>query len=291
MMEHQSERPKSPPPDRHPKTPKLKLPPGACDCHFHIFGPQARFPLYPNRSLDVEDCTLEDLLALQATLGLSRGLIVQSFQHGYSYEYLIDALSREPARFRGIVSPDPNITDRELALLDKAGVVGIRFAYNTSPKLDTKLIHRVQEIGWQIHYMVTGEEQIAAWRDTILATPGKFVLDHMTNPPVKKGLNSPEFRFLLDCLDTGRCWTKLSPRYSEEKTFPFADTLPFIHAVVERAPERLLWGSDWPHPHYFKPMPNDGDLIDMMLDWVPDEKTRNRIFVDNPGEFFGFPKI
>src|ERR1700722_1476450 len=99
-MEHQAERKKTPPPDRHPKTPKLKLPPGACDCHFHIYGPQARFPLNPARMFEVEDCTLEDVLAMQAALGLSRGLIVQSFQHGHSYEYLLNALSRYPERFR-----------------------------------------------------------------------------------------------------------------------------------------------------------------------------------------------
>jgi predicted TIM-barrel fold metal-dependent hydrolase len=281
---------KSPPPDRHPKTPKIKLPPGACDCHFHILGPQARFPLKPNRDMEFEDCTYDDLVAMQDALGLTRGLIVQSFQHGGSYEYMLHALSRDPNRWRGIAGPAPDITDRELEILTKAGVVGARYAYYVSPDLDVKTIQRLAAFGWQAHYMVNGEKAISGWREHILKSPGKFVLDHMANPPVKKGLDSMEFKFLLECLDTGRCWTKLSPRYSDEQTLPFADTVPFIKRVVERYPDRLLWGSDWPHPHYFKPMPNDGDLIDLMLDWVPDEAIRKRIFTDNPAELFGFPR-
>jgi 2-pyrone-4,6-dicarboxylate lactonase len=281
---------KSPPPDRNTKTPRLKLPPGACDCHFHIFGPQTRFPLKPNREMEFEDCTLDDLIALQDRLGLSRGLIVQSFQHGHSYEYLLHALCRYPKRFRGIAGPAPDTTDREIEILSEAGVVGARYAYYQSPELDVRMIHRLHEFSWQAHYIVNGGKAISAWREHILASPGNFVLDHMANPPVKKGLDSPEFRFLLECLDTGRCWTKLSPRYSEEATVPFSDVVPFIRTIVERYPDRLLWGSDWPHPHYFKPMPNDGDLIDLMLDWVPDAETRKRIFVDNPAELFGFPR-
>ena len=284
------ERKVSPPPDRHPKTPKLRLPPGACDCHFHILGPQARFWLRPNREVDFEDCTLDNLIAMHNAVGISRGLIVQSFNHGPSYEYLLHALSREPNRFRGIAAPAPDITDKELEILTKAGVVGVRYAYHIKPELDVNMIRRVHEFGWQAHYFVNSQKGIDAWRDHILKSPGKFVLDHMGNPPVKKGLDSAEFRFVLECLDTGRCWAKLSPRYSEEQNFPFADTLPYIHALVKRYPSRLLWGSDWPHPNYYKPMPNDGDLVDLAAEWMPDEATRKRVFADNPAELFNFPR-
>jgi predicted TIM-barrel fold metal-dependent hydrolase len=111
----------------------------------------------------------------------------------------------------------------------------------------------------------------------------------MGYPPAGKGPDSAEFDFVMRCLDTGRCWVKLSPRFSAEEAFPFADTNPFIRKLVEAAPNRLLWGSDWPHPQYFKPMPNDVGLLDMMLDWVPEEAVRTMIFVDNPAELFGFP--
>jgi predicted TIM-barrel fold metal-dependent hydrolase len=106
-----------------------------------------------------------------------------------------------------------------------------------------------------------------------------------------KGVDGAGFKFMLRCLDTGRCWVKLSPRISNQETFPFSDTDPLVHKLVDYAPTRLLWGSDWPHPQYFKPMPNDVALLDMMLDWVPDAKTRRLIFVDNPAELFGFPPL
>jgi len=278
----------SPPPDRHPKTPRLKLPPGSCDCHFHIFGPQARFPLHPTRRLEVEDCTLDDLVALQNALGLSRGLLVQSFQHGQSYEYILHALCREPARLRAVAILAPDITDRELAILNEAGVVGARFAFKSNPTLDARMISRIHDLGWQPHYLLHGEAEIGDWGAAILAFPGRFVIEHMGYPDVAKGLDGPEFRFVRRCLETGRCWVKLSPRFTREKTLPFRDTLPFIHTLVKAAPERLLWGSDWPHPNYFDPMPNDADLLDLMLEWAPDETVRRRIFVDNPAEIFGF---
>ena len=282
---------KSPPPDRNTRTPKVKLPPGACDTHFHILGPQARFPLSPGRRLEVEDCTLDDLIKMHDALGITRGLIVQSFQHGFSYEYMLHALAREPDRFRGCIIPAPDITDLELEILAEAGVVAIRFGFKSAKSIDRRMLDRCRGFGMQPHYLVHGEPEIAAWREQILATQGRFVIEHMGYPQVDRGLDDPCFRFVLECLDTGRCWVKLSPRCSAQPTVPFSDVLPFVHALVDKAPDRLLWGSDWPHPQYFKPMPNDIALLDQVLDWVPDEKTRKLIFVDNPADVFGFPKI
>src|SRR5262249_37304871 len=109
-------------------------------------------------------------------------------------------------------------------------------------------------------------------------------------PAVEQGIESPTFKFGLECIDTDRCWAKLSPRPSKQETFPFSDVLPLVRELVARAPNRLLWSSDLPHPQYWRPLASDSDLLDMMLDWVPDEATRNLIFVDNPIEAFGFPK-
>jgi 2-pyrone-4,6-dicarboxylate lactonase len=107
----------------------------------------------------------------------------------------------------------------------------------------------------------------------------------------RKAFDSAEFRFVRRCLDTGRCWVKLTARFSQQENFPFDDILPFIHHVVERYPDRILWGSDWPHPGYSKPMPNDTDLVDLVSTWVPDEARRRKLFVDNPAELFGFPSL
>ena len=281
----------SPPPDRNPRTPRLKPPPGACDCHFHIFGPQAIYPLHPSRKVDIEDSTFDDWQKMQAALGLSRGLLVGSGLHYFSYEHLLHWLSCAPERLRGVAIVPPGITDAELEVLTEAGVVGARFYPDPDlqPMVDRRIVARVHELGWHPHYLVRSAEQFMEWRDDMLASPGDFVIEHSGRPRPSDGLNSPQFRALLEMVDTGRCWIKLSPRFSAEKTLPFSDTLPFLHALIEHAPERMLWGSDWPHPNYFDPMPNDADLLDLMLEWAPDEAVRSRIFVDNPEKLFGFP--
>jgi predicted TIM-barrel fold metal-dependent hydrolase len=289
------ERPFSPRIDRSYPTPRLRLPPGACDCHFHFIGPQEQFPLRPNHvfsHLQFEDTSFDDWEKMQAALGLSRGLHVQSMMYGRSYEIVLHAQSRFPDRIRTVViMPWPGITDRELTILTDNGVVGARLAGRTEKALDRRQIDRLDHFGWSMHYLVRTGEMDPAWGEVILASPGNFVIEHTGYPPPEKGPDSAEFGFVMKCLETGRGWVKLSPRFSGEETFPFADTNPFIRKLVEAAPDRLLWGSDWPHPQYFKPMPNDVGLLDMMLDWVPDEATRRRIFVDNPAELLGFPPV
>lgn len=281
---------KAPPPDRNLRRPRLNLPPGACDCHFHIYGPQARFPLKPGRGVEFEDSTLDDLLALHKVLGISRGVMVQSFQHGNSYEWMLHALTVDRARFRGITVPAPDITDGELEILDEAGVVGIRIVPRMARDFDTRIIDRVHELGWHCQYFVEGTDEIAAWRERILKSPGNFVLDNLGNPPTEKGIDSGEFRFVLEALDTGRGWVKAIPRFSRQETLPFADTFPFFEEVARRYPDRMLWGTDWPHPNYYKPMPNDADLVDLVKEWAKDETLLNRIFVENPARLFGFPR-
>jgi 2-pyrone-4,6-dicarboxylate lactonase len=288
------ERQRSPAWDRNLRPPKLKLPPGACDCHFHFIGPQSLYPLRPGHvfsHLDFDDDTIEDWLKLQRVMGLSRGLHVLSMMYKHGYELMLHSLTRFPNRLRGVTMPAPDITDGELQILTRAGVVGARFAFRVSPVIDDSIVRRTHELGWSMHYLLRGMDEIGAWRRQMLGSPGNFVIEHMGLPPADKGIDSPEFRFLLECLDTGRCWVKLSPRFTMQEDFPFSDAAPFIREVVRRAPSRLLWGSDWPHPQYFKPMPNDADLVDMMLEWVPDEALRKQIFVDNPAELFGFPPV
>ena len=285
----------APPPVRNLRPPNLKLPPGACDTHFHFLGPQREFPFNPNRNfvpdVDHDDSTIADWQQMQSALGLSRGLLVQSMMYYPGYELALHALCLMPDRLRAVVSPRAGITDREINVLTKAGVVGVRFTRPTGAVIDDRLVRRTHEFGWGMHYLLHDEEQMWAWRNKILGSPGKFLIEHLGNPPVERGVDSATFKFVLECIDTGRCWVKLSPRPSKQETFPFSDVLPLVKQLVARAPNRLLWGSDWPHPQYWRPMPSDSDLLDMMLDWVPDEKARNRIFVDNPIEAFGFPKV
>jgi predicted TIM-barrel fold metal-dependent hydrolase len=242
--------------------------------------------------LEFEDTPIEDWLKMQEALGLSRGLHVLSMMYEHNYEIALHAQSRLGDRIKSVIVPWPHITDGELDTLTKAGVVGYRITWRLTKTIDQKMVARTTERGWSMHYLHRAdEEQMDAWKPHILATPGRFVLEHMGGVDPSKGINGEGFQFVLQCLDTGRCWVKLSPRISKQDNFPFSDTDPLVKKLVEHAPNRLLWGSDWPHPQYFKPMPNDVALLDQMLDWVPDERTRNMIFVDNPAEIFGFPKI
>jgi 2-pyrone-4,6-dicarboxylate lactonase len=287
-------RPFSPRIDRTYRKPKLELPPGACDTHFHFIGPQKQFPLKPNHvfsHLEFEDTPIEDWLKMQQALGLSRGLHVQSMMYENNYEIVLHGQYRFPDRLRAVCIPWCQITDGELDVLTKAGVVGYRVTNRLEKTIDGRMIARVHEHGWDIHYLVRSQEAPDDWRRQILQSPGKFVLEHMGGIEPDKGLDSVGFKFVLQCMDTGRCWLKLSPRVSKQDNFPFNDCLPYVHKLVEKYPSRLLWGSDWPHPQYFKPMPNNVDLLDQMLDWVPDEATRNKIFVDNPAELFKFPPL
>jgi 2-pyrone-4,6-dicarboxylate lactonase len=282
-------KPLSPRIDRNYRAPKLKLPPGACDTHFHFIGPQKLFPLKPNHvfaHLEFEDTPVEDWLKMQAALGLSRGLHVQSMMYENNYEIVLHTQSLFPGRLRAVAIPWPGITDNELRILTECRVVGYRVTHRLEKEVDQRMVARVHEHGWAIHYLVKPDPE---WRRRILASPGRFVLEHMGGIDPSEGLESASFKFVQQCLDTGRCWVKLSPRPSKQESFPFDDMLPFVHTLVERYPNRLLWGSDWPHPQYFKPMPKDVDLLDQMLDWVPEESTRKRIFVDNPAECLGFP--
>jgi 2-pyrone-4,6-dicarboxylate lactonase len=284
-------KPLSPRIDRNYRAPKLKLPPGACDTHFHFIGPQKLFPLKPNRvfaHLEFEDTPVADWLKMQAALGLSRGLHVQSMMYENNYEIVLHTQSLFPGRLRAVAIPWPGTTDNELRILTECGVVGYRVTHRLEKEVDQRMVARVHEHGWAIHYLVKPDPE---WRRRILASPGRFVLEHMGGIDPSEGLESAGFKFVRQCLDTGRCWVKLSPRPSKQESFPFDDMLPFVHTLVERYPNRLLWGSDWPHPQYFKPMPNDVDLLDQMLDWVPEESTRRRIFVDNPVECLGFPPV
>jgi 2-pyrone-4,6-dicarboxylate lactonase len=288
------ERPYSPRIDRTYRKPKLKLPPGACDTHFHFIGPQKLFPLKEKHlfsHLEFEDTPIEDWLKLQEALGLSRGLHVQSMMYENNYELALHAQCRYPDRLRAVVIPWSGITDGELDILTRSGVVGYRITHRLLQSIDARLVARCHEHGWGMHYLLKGSETPEEWRRQVLGSPGRFVIEHMGGCDPGEGVDGAGFKFLLQCIDTGRCWVKLSPRPSKRETFPFSDVKPLVHALIARAPNRLLWGSDWPHPQYFKPMPNDVDLLDEMLDWVPDEKTRQLIFVDNPAEIFGFPPV
>jgi predicted TIM-barrel fold metal-dependent hydrolase len=281
------------PPDPHPKTPRLRLPTGACDTHFHLFGPESRYPFDPATTYTSADALPETLLDLQRVLGLSRGVVVNGGAYGRTYALAADAVERYPERLRGIILPPEDLAVPEIRRLDRLGIRGVRFISERQdrglPTLNPALAQRAFDTaGWQVQFYPRGDLEEMASR--LLELPNAIVLDHFGGFRAELGLNQPAFRKLLEMLDTGRVWVKLSgPMRCTREDYPYAPITPFAHALVRHAPERLVWGSDWPHVNMNdRAMPNDGDLVDLLAEWVPDEAARRRILVDNAAALFGF---
>ncbi len=283
------------PPDPSPKTPRLKLPPGACDTHLHLFGPAERYPFDPKSPYISKDALPETYVALQTRLGLSRAVIVSGGGYGPNARHLADVLARDwGGRFRGVALLPEDATPDQIRELDRLGVRGLRFVSAARgahlPHLNADVARRAAEFGWHVQFYPAGTDLIEH-ADALLALPNAIVLDHFASVPAAGGTGQPAFQTLLRLLDTGRVWVKISgPMRCSRLDYPYADVTPLAQALVRHAPERLLWGSDWPHVNMNdRQMPNDGDLVDLIADWVPDEGIRRKILVDNPCAVYGFP--
>lgn len=280
----------TPPPDPHPRRPKLALPRGACDCHFHLFGPAAKYPVDPASPYVSADALPETYLAMQGVLGLERGVLVSGGAYGRDTRHLEDVLARHGERLRGIVLPREDLAAPEMRRLAAIGVRGMRFIserrHGSLPRLDPALARRAFDAaGWQVHCYPKGD--LGALAPQLLALPNTVVLDHFGGIDVDAGEDaSPLFRLL----DSGRVWVKLSgPMRCTREAYPYAKVTPLAQRLVAHAPQRLVWGSDWPHVNMTdRAMPNDGDLVDLAAQWIADDAARRRIFSDNPAELFGF---
>jgi len=280
------------PPDRHPRVPRTACPPGAIDCHVHLFGPAAQHPFHPGSRYVSEDALPADNIALQDTLGLAGAVVVSGGGYGRSTRHLAEVLERHPDRFRGVALLPDEITDAELRRLDRLGVRGARFVSpghaGALPRLSADMAARVADLGWHVQFYPAGDD-LPDFADALLALPNDIVLDHFAAVPAAGGIDQPAMRCLLRLLDTGRVWVKLSgPMRCAAGDLPYAAVTPLARALVAANPDRLLWGSDWPHVNMNgRAMPNDGDLFDLLADWVPDAALRERILVHNPRALYG----
>jgi len=284
--------PVCPKPDLNPRRPKFQPPPGATDTHFHIFGPEDRYPFVQERRFTPPDASVEEYVHMHRTLGLSRAVLVQPSSYGTDNRRQLDAAKAMDFPTRIIVVVPPTITDRELEDLYAAGARGVRFNPSQPGSLPLSELERYAErldaMGWHIQLMLapTHVVELAPRLKTLRCD---FVIDHMGDIQAANGVAQPAFQAMLQLLDSGRCWVKLSAGYhGSQQRPPYLDMLPLVHALVKARPERLLWGSDWPHVNVPLPMPNSADFLDLLLDWVPDVATRNRILVDNPAKLYGF---
>jgi 2-pyrone-4,6-dicarboxylate lactonase len=280
-------------PDPHPKKPKLKVPPGACDAHIHLFGPSDKYPFADISPYTSRDALPEDLFALQDVLGLSTAVIVSPGGYSRDTTMLADVLTRYPKRFRGIALMPDDASPAEFARLGGLGVRGLRMMSTRRgphvPHLDPANAARAHEHGWHVQFYPEGTD-IVEYADKLLALPNDIVLDHFASIPAAGGVDQPAVKAVLRMLDTGRVWLKLSgPMRCTPGDFPYSPVTALAQIFIKHAPQRLVWGSDWPHVNLNnRAMPNDGDLLDMLADWVPDEMLRNRILVQNANTLYGF---
>jgi predicted TIM-barrel fold metal-dependent hydrolase len=270
----------------------LQAPPGATDTHFHIFGPEERYPFVPVRRFTPPDASVESYLKLHRTLGLSRAVLVQPSMYGTDNRRQLDAAKEMDIATRTIVVVPITVTDKELTELYAQGARGVRFI-PTQPgglPLD-QLEHfaeRLGDQGWHIQLMLAPEHLIEL-EPCLAKLRCPIVIDHMADIRSAGGIDQPAFQALLRLLHGGQCWIKLSAGYHHsDQAPPYLETIPLARALVAARPDRLFWGSDWPHANHAGQMPNSTDLFDLLLDWVPDERVRARILVDNPAQFYGF---
>jgi 2-pyrone-4,6-dicarboxylate lactonase len=279
-------------PDPHTRTPRIVAPPGACDAHCHVFGPAAVFPYAPDRAYTPPDAPYEGLVALHRVLGIERAVIVHASCHGSDMAVTLDAIARAGGAMRGVAVVDPGITDAALARLHEGGIRGVRFNFvrhlGGMPDLVffERVLAQIEPLGWHVVLHLDAEDVVElAPRIARIRVP--FVIDHMGRVKAKLGLEQRPFAQLLELMRNPLAWVKIcGPERVSSTGAPFRDALPFAQALVAAAPDRVLWGTDWPHPNIAGDMPNDGDLLDLLGEAVPDAGLRARILVDNPARLY-----
>jgi len=278
-------------PDLTARKPAIEVPAGACDTHAHLFGPPERYPYREPRMYTPPPVTVEDYRRMLDALGIERAVIVHTAIHR-DYQVTIDALRAAQGRFRAIALPDANMSDRELETLDKAGFRGVRFNpyFNAQQELRPleEIAARVRPFGWHLQFHLDARDLVEL-APRLEKLPVDVVIDHLGHMPRAADVSHPGFRILLRMLREQRCWVKLSaPMRFEDPRPPYPNVTPCARALVDAGPDRVVWGSDWPHVLFDGFIPNDGELLDLLALWAPDAALRKRILVDNPATLYGF---
>jgi 2-pyrone-4,6-dicarboxylate lactonase len=284
----------TPAPDRNTKKPKFVPPPKTCDAHCHIFGPAHKFPYDPKASYHPPDSGFEEICKLHDILGIERAVIVHASCHGADMRATLDGIARSNGRFRGTAIIDETYTTADFDRMHEGGIRGVRFNFvkHLGGRPDFGLFHktvdRLNALGWHLILHLDAND-IIEFEDMFRKLPVPMVIDHMARVSAKDGLDQKPFKVLLDFMKDEKVWVKIcgSERVSSDGP-PFHDAIPFAQALINAAPDRILWGTDWPHPNVGKHMPNDGDLVDMIPLTMPDAAIRQKVLVDNPARLYGF---
>lgn len=285
-----------PPHDRHPRRPSVAVPAGACDVHAHVCGPAARYPFIPERLYTPPDASPTDFRHMLDALGLQRGVLVQPSIYGTDNRAMLDGLASDPARLRGVAVVPFDVPQAQLERLHTAGVRGVR-----SNIVDLKegkgrlpldelraLAQRIRPLGWHVEFLMHVDEFPHLDRE-LADFPVDVVFGHLGYVPARSGVATKGFKALLRLMRDGKAWVKLTAPYRlTPSAMPYLEVAPFAHALLDVAPGRLLWGSDWPHVYIRSAMPNDGELFDLFARWVRHAGQRKRILVDNPSQLYDF---
>ncbi len=282
--------------DPAPRKPKLVLPPLACDTHAHVCGPESRYPYWAGRVYTPPDALPAQYRHMLSTLGIERAVLVQPSVYGTDNRAMLDVLAADRQHLRAVAVVEPDISNAELERLHALGVRGVRCNIvdikEGKGRLPLEMLNalaaKVRPFGWHLEFLMHVDEFPDL--DRLLDKfPVDVVFGHLGYMKTGLGLQAPGYQGLLRLLKSGRAWLKLTGPYRiSSGALPYDDVVAFAHAVVDAAPDRIVWGTDWPHVTVKGAMPNDGDLCDLLSAWVPDEATRRRVLVDNPARLYGF---
>ena len=284
-----------------PSKPRFKLPPGSVDAHCHVFGPGKEFPFAPERKYTPCDAGKQQLFALRDHLGFDKNVIVQATCHGADNSALVDALLHSSGRARGVVTVKRGVTDGELEALHTAGVRGVRFNFvkrlvDFTPKDELmEIAARIARLGWHVVIYFEAVDLPELW-DFFTALPTTVVVDHMGRPDVTKPVDGPDFKLFIRFMrEYPTVWCKVScperlsvggpPALNGERN-AYRDVVPFARRIVETFPERVLWGTDWPHPNLKDHMPDDGLLVDFIPQIATTPELQRKLLVDNPTRLY-----
>jgi predicted TIM-barrel fold metal-dependent hydrolase len=282
--------------DPDPRKPAVALPAGTCDSQFHVLGSPDKYPVRPGAAYEMPSATWDAARHMHRTVGIERGIIVQTTTYGADHQVVLDALALAGPNYRGCANAIVFVErdDAYIARLHDAGIRGARFSFRKelgvvlSPVDFERAIARFRELGWYV--------KIQPEKDGIVSSAEYYqdldvpvLIDHMARPDPEAGAADPNLRKMLELLGTGNFWVMLSlAEKTSKQGFPWDDVIPIARAYIDAAPDRMVWASDWPHPVSFKQPPNDADIVEFIFRFAPDEAERRRILVDNPAALFGF---
>ncbi|HPQ97386.1 MAG: amidohydrolase family protein [Thiothrix sp.] len=281
------------PPDNNTRTPRFKAPPLSCDAHCHVFGPHDIFPYSDKATYWPPDADKHALKRIHDKLGIQRAVLVQASCHGIDNRGMLDAIKSSNGAYRGVCIANDSFSENDFQDLHDGGVRGVRFNFvkhlGGTPDLAMMktVLNRVKPLGWHLVIHVNAEDLIA-YEDFFNAIDMEIVVDHMARVPTVDGVAQKAYQILLDVMQRDNWWVKVCGSERISMGPPFYDAVPYAQGLIEVAPDRILWGTDYPHPNIKKHMPNDADLLDLVPLIARDEATQKKIMVDNPARLYGF---